>query len=208
MKFRLLAVALIIAVSAVASLAQAPVEAQEAPGVVVIKAVWAQQQYYEESSKPPRMEAPAREPYEPEYRQTRRPEDPRRSNPNGEPSPMESKQRQTRDLARVRPAAPSLGKVHKGFLYEVEFQNTGDKTIKVIKYDYVFIDPNSQQVVSSHQFQMENKLSRGKTRKSSHFSTTPPTRVVSAASPAGNAFIEKVIINRIEYSDGTVWERK
>lgn len=32
--------------------------------------------------------------------------------------------------------------------------------------------------------------------------------VVSASVKSGNPFQEKVVINRVEYSDGTIWQRK
>ena len=43
------------------------------------------------------------------------------------------------------------------------------------------------------------------------FSLSGPSDVVSVASLANNgsnAFQEKVIINRVEYADGTIWQRK
>jgi hypothetical protein len=44
------------------------------------------------------------------------------------------------------------------------------------------------------------------------FSVSGPSEVISAGSlsnkSGGNPFAEKVIINRVEYADGTIWQRK
>jgi hypothetical protein len=43
------------------------------------------------------------------------------------------------------------------------------------------------------------------------FSLSGPSEVISAGSLANapdSAFLEKVLINRVEYSDGSIWQRK
>jgi hypothetical protein len=43
------------------------------------------------------------------------------------------------------------------------------------------------------------------------FSLSGPSDVISVgnlANKSGNAFQEKVVINRVEYADGSIWQRK
>lgn len=43
------------------------------------------------------------------------------------------------------------------------------------------------------------------------FSSSGPSDVISVGSLAnksGNAFLEKIVINRVEYADDSIWQRK
>jgi hypothetical protein len=51
----------------------------------------------------------------------------------------------------------------------------------------------------------------GKEKELQVFSVAGPSEVISAASLAdrsGNLFEEKVVINRVEYADGSIWQRR
>jgi len=52
-------------------------------------------------------------------------------------------------------------------------------------------------------------LAEGKSRDLEGFSLSGPSDVVDVKTlNSGAAFKETVVINRIEYSDGTIWQRK
>lgn len=93
------------------------------------------------------------------------------------------------------------------YLYHVTFKNTGAKTIKSVDYEYRFIDPETKEVVARHEFHKRDKISPGKQKKLTETTTAAPLRLVDASS-AGRAYTEQVVITRIDYSDGTTWERK
>lgn len=95
------------------------------------------------------------------------------------------------------------GRPH-GFLYEVKIENKGAKKIKAISWEYVFLDPLNRSVISRHPFLTEAKVNPGARKKLSGLSVRQPTQVVRAET-AGSPPVERVIIKRVEYSDGSVW---
>ena len=96
-----------------------------------------------------------------------------------------------------------------GYRYKVLVSNAGTKTVRLIDWDYVFLDPNTRQEVARRQFTSEEKVRPGKDKELEVFILSPPFLTVNAgASRTGEApFVEQVILMRVEYSDGTVWQR-
>src|SRR4029078_7216401 len=77
-------------------------------------------------------------------------------------------------------------------------------------WEYQFIDPSNPATVARHQFLCGVDIHSGKDKDLEGFSVTAPSNVVSAdsmANGAKNPFQEKVVINRVEYVDGTIWQR-
>lgn len=105
---------------------------------------------------------------------------------------------------------PSTGPQVKGYLYQVTVRNTGQKEIKAVSWQYIFTDPLDHSIVARHRFSTKAKILPGKEKKLDQFALSPPTNVVNAKSVANNPeqpMIEQVEITRIEYTDGSVWER-
>lgn len=102
---------------------------------------------------------------------------------------------------------PRIGRLHNGFQYHVTLRNTGKKVIESVDYEYLFIDPNTQKVASRHRFSGGERMDPGKQKKLTHFRRTPPTFTVSADN-LNKPFIERVLIKRIVYADGTIWQLK
>ena len=95
-----------------------------------------------------------------------------------------------------------------GYRYKVSVRNGGPKAVKSVDWDYVFLDPDTQAEVERHQFTSDEKIGPGKEKELSVFNLAPPTRTISArASGRKDAppFVERVIIVRVEYADGSVW---
>lgn len=105
------------------------------------------------------------------------------------------------------PAPRAPDRPGQKYLYHVTFKNTGAKTIKSVGYEYRFIDPETKEVLARHEFHKREKISPGKQKKLTEATAAAPTRVVDASS-AARPFTEQVRITRIEYTDGTTWERK
>jgi hypothetical protein len=115
-------------------------------------------------------------------------------------------------LPEVKSDEPTPGT--KGFQYRVTVKNNGKKTIRAVGWDYLFVvvkeDAKEPQEESRHSFASHQKIKPGESKELLHFSTTPPTRVINAEATGGEKplpFLERVVINRIEYSDGSVWNR-
>ena len=98
----------------------------------------------------------------------------------------------------------------KGFAYKMKLKNGAAKTIKALFWEYQFEEPTSSQDISRRQFMCLEKIKSGAIKELAVFSLSPPTRVVNAESLGDETKAEattKVVINRIEYLDGTIWRR-
>ena len=97
------------------------------------------------------------------------------------------------------------------FAYEVKVANGSKKAIDVMFWEYQFIDPASPYKPARHQFLCGVGLKSGKEKQLLVSSLSGPSDVVSAqtlANPSEKHFLEKVFINRVEYADGSIWQRK
>ena len=110
------------------------------------------------------------------------------------------------NIERIRDKAPP----RYVFVYKVSVKNTGAKAIKLIDWDYIFLEPDSEHEISRHQFTSDEKISPGKTKELEVLITTPPTRTISVYALGKDEHLSikgRVVIARIEYSDGSVWPR-
>ncbi len=92
------------------------------------------------------------------------------------------------------------------FKYRIELKNRGSRVIKWIFLDYqtaVSSDPDNP---SHRQFACVVKVKPEETEKIDAYSLLPPTRLISATD-AQAGLSEKLVINRVEYHDGTIWQR-
>ena len=98
-----------------------------------------------------------------------------------------------------------------GFAYRVKVQNASTKVIEILFWEYQFIDASNPATVTRRQFLCGVNIKPDKGKELQAFSVSGPSDVVSVASLAdksGNSFQEKVVINRVEYADGSIWQRK
>lgn len=122
----------------------------------------------------------------------------------GEANKVEREMR-SEQVIKARPPAPP----RYGFLYRVSLRNTGEKTIKAVDWDYIFIDSTSQIVTGRLEFTSEEKIGPGKSKQISAMSRRPPAATVSIYQldkTERQGLDGQVVIVRIEYTDGTVWQ--
>lgn len=96
-----------------------------------------------------------------------------------------------------------------GYRYKVTFRNDGVKTVKSIDWDYLFIDPATQQVVARHQFTSDETIRPGKSKGVNVLYLVAPVKTVKARllnKKDPMPFTEQVVVARISYSDGTIWQ--
>lgn len=91
------------------------------------------------------------------------------------------------------------------FRYRVSLKNTGVRIVKAIVWDYQASDTDEFADVVHRQFRCTTKMKPNQSQRFEGFSVLPPTRVITASGP--KSFSERVILNRIEYTDGTSWQR-
>jgi len=97
-----------------------------------------------------------------------------------------------------------------GYSYRVKVKNAGKGDIEILFWEYQFVDPSSAEKVGRHQFLCGVDIRAGKDKELEGFSAVPPVSVVDAGTlmkNEKNPFQEKVFINRVEFTDGTIWQR-
>ena len=96
------------------------------------------------------------------------------------------------------------------YVYEVKVVNTGARKIRSLVWEYVLSDAETRQEVGRHLFETKVGIGAGKSKGLTAWSTRPPAATVDASKPdreSRGQFAERVDIHRVEYDDGTVWER-
>ena len=97
-----------------------------------------------------------------------------------------------------------------GFLYETRIRNNGAKQIEVVFWEYEFVD-QANTVVARHQFLCGVKIKSAKEKDLSVFSLLRPSDVVDASSAGDKSptgLRERALLNRVEYADGSIWQRR
>ncbi len=98
-----------------------------------------------------------------------------------------------------------------GFTYRAKFQNVSSKDLEIIFWEYEFTDTAIQPVVSRRQFLCAGLVKPGKEKELKGFTLSGPSDVVAIdtlARKSDNQLKERVVINRLEFTDGTIWQRK
>jgi hypothetical protein len=97
-----------------------------------------------------------------------------------------------------------------GYSYTANVRNDSGKTIEVVFWEYRFAELARPENVVRRQFLCAVKLKKGGTKDLSVFSQFGPSDVIDAqslAKAAGKLFNEEVIVNRIEFADGSILQR-
>jgi hypothetical protein len=111
----------------------------------------------------------------------------------------------------VQEARSPKTKVVDGFLYQAKVRNASRNTIEVLFWEYQFTERANPANTVSRQFLCGVQIKPGKDEDLKAFSTLSPSNVISVESlsnKSGNLFEEKILINRVEYADGSIWQRK
>lgn len=98
-----------------------------------------------------------------------------------------------------------------GYLYQSKIRNAGTNTIEVLFWEYQFKERANPTNILSRQFLCGVKVKPKKEKDLTIFSTASPGDLVNADSldaKAESPFEERILINRVEYADGTIWQRK
>jgi hypothetical protein len=118
---------------------------------------------------------------------------------------IENRSRDMLDLEQSVMGEPFREKPVEVFRYKVYLKNTGVKVVKVIVWDYQASDTDRFTDSTHRQFRCTTKIEPDENEKLEGYSMLPPTRVITASGK--KSFSERVVINRIEYADGTSWQR-
>jgi len=109
----------------------------------------------------------------------------------------------------VAESRTNQGEPVDGFAYRIKVQNAYTKTVEVVFWEYRFQDPANPDQLSRRHFLCGVNIGTGKSKDLEGFSRLGPSDVVDVNTlNSGTPFKESILINRIEYTDGTVWQRK
>jgi hypothetical protein len=197
---RVISLLLLLFLTGVYAPAQDLSTATDAPGIVVLEKKWRSE-----------VRNPALE------------EDPLKVNEEQREQERAARQNQADNVIRARlglPALPpplprpstrpAMGKPTVEYVYQAKIKNTGTKAISRLVWEYVFFDPATQREVGRRRYESKVKIRPGKTESLTARSSSPPTGTVDAAQAGKKMkelYTEKVLIERIEYADGSFWSR-
>jgi hypothetical protein len=96
-----------------------------------------------------------------------------------------------------------------GYAYRVKVQNPGSKVVEIVFWEYRFYDPANPDLVARRQFLCAVNIGAGKGKELEGFSLSGPSDVVNVNTlNSGTPLKEEVLINRVEYTDGSMTQRK
>jgi hypothetical protein len=98
-----------------------------------------------------------------------------------------------------------------GFAYRAKVHNASTKPIEIIFWEYQFKEGPDSTIVTRRQFLCGVSIKPEKDKELQAFSLSGPHTVVSVDALGGKSATrgeENVVINRVEFADGTIWQRK
>ena len=113
------------------------------------------------------------------------------------------------DAAIIQAARQPTGPARYYFIYKASFKNSSTKQIEEIDWDYVFIDSATGQELSRHEFSSAKSIAPGKTKELTFMLSAPPTKTISVYAlnrQERSGIADKVVVVRVKYSDGSVWQ--
>ncbi|MDX6696437.1 MAG: hypothetical protein QOF02_4040 [Blastocatellia bacterium] len=111
----------------------------------------------------------------------------------------------------VQEARAPKPKAVDGYAYRVKVQNASAKIIEVMFWEYQFKEKANPANVVRRQFLCGVNIKPDKDKELQAFSVSGPSDVISVGSlrdKSEDLFEERVVVNRVEYADGTIWQRK
>lgn len=111
----------------------------------------------------------------------------------------------------VQDARSPKSKTVDAYAYRVRVRNAAAKQIEVVFWEYEFTETANASNVTRRQFLCGAQIKPEKEKELEALSLSPPSGAISAGSLADKSaspFQERAVVNRVEYSDGSIWQRK
>lgn len=105
-----------------------------------------------------------------------------------------------------RAEAPGITMI---YIYEVKISNTAKKAIRKITWDYVFFEKGTEKEVGRRRFESKVNISPGAGKQLIMRTLSSPTGAVDARTAGKkprDLYSEQVVIQRVEYADGSAWQ--
>jgi len=97
-----------------------------------------------------------------------------------------------------------------GYTYQVKIQNVSAKVIRNVFWEYEFTQVGNATNVTHRKFMCGGDIKPDRQRELEIFSLVGPSEVINVKTldkGPGDRFRAAVFINRVEYNDGTFWQR-
>lgn len=124
-------------------------------------------------------------------------------------SGLDRVRREAQADAAILEKARQKGPARYQFIYKASVKNIGDESIKVIDWDYIFFDAATGEELGRREFSSIEKIAPGKSKDLTFMIGVPPTQRISVYAldrKERMGLTERVVIMRVEYSDGSVWQ--
>jgi hypothetical protein len=111
----------------------------------------------------------------------------------------------------VRESRSPRSDIVEGYAYRAKVRNQSAKAVDVIYWEYQFQETANPSNLTRRQFLCGVQLKGGREKELQAFGGSGPAGTISAESLAANTvnpFAERVVVNRIEFADGAIWQRK
>lgn len=111
------------------------------------------------------------------------------------------------NLSRQRQQKPS----QYYFIYKTKIKNNHTSAITQIDWDHVFYERGTENELGRQEFTSNEQIGPGKSKELTVTITSPPARTVSVTSlnlEERDRFTEKVVVLRVQYADGRVWQKE
>ena len=126
-------------------------------------------------------------------------------------SGLDRVKREAQADAAILEKARQKGPARYQFIYKASVKNIGDESIKVIDWDYIFFDAATGEELGRREFSSIEKIAPGKSKDLTFMIGVPPTQRISVYAldkKERMGLTERVVIRRVEYSDGSVWQHQ
>jgi uncharacterized protein YbjQ (UPF0145 family) len=113
------------------------------------------------------------------------------------------------DAAIVQAGRQPTGPARYYFIYRASLKNASTKAIEEIDWDYVFIDSATGQELGRHQFTSTKMIQPGKSKELTFMLSSPPAKRISVYAlnkQERSGMSDQVVVVRVKYSDGSVWQ--
>ena len=109
------------------------------------------------------------------------------------------------NLAKQREKPPS----RYYFIYKAKIKNNHTVAITQIDWDHVFYERDTENELGRQEFTSDEQIAPGKTKELIVTITSPPAHTVSVTAlnlEERDRFSEKIVLLRVKYADGRVWQ--
>jgi len=120
---------------------------------------------------------------------------------------LEERQAREQKVDKEKPTEPA----RYAFNYKLTVQNDGLRAIKEIDWDYIFTDAATGEELGRREFTSVDKIGPGKRKDLSVLISSPPTQRISVntlGKKEHDGLVEHVIVVRILYANGAIWQAR